>query len=99
MTKPQEFIDLIDELNDKVANNKYLENLGINFSYSTNGWSDAIKFGGFTIYCSENDCLSKYDVYSDEEIDMSLKEFVINSYLKLAEELSLLSENLKQLKL
>lgn len=99
MTTSQEFIDLIDELNDKIADNKYLENAGISFSYTTDGWADTIKFGGFTIYCSENDCLSKYDVYSDEDIDMSLKEFVINSYLKLAEELSLLSDNLKQLKL
>ena len=98
MTKPQEFIDLIDELNDKVANNKCLENLGINFSYSTNGWTDAVKFGDFIIYCSEHDWLSKYDEDSGKEIDISLKEFVINSYLKLAEELSLLSDNLKQLK-
>ena len=68
MNKHQEFLDLIEELNEQIAENKFFENLGIGFSYSTTGYSDLIKFGNFTLYCSENDSLSEWDGTQAEQL-------------------------------
>lgn len=57
----QEFTDLVLELNTRLEGNKYLENLGLCFSYHTNYYYDQIIFGEFPVFCSENDSLHDYD--------------------------------------
>ena len=87
MNRYKEELELIDELNEQISDNKYLENLGVTFSFLTNGFQHQINFGNFTIYCSENDSLCKYDELSDQYVDITLKDFVIDSFNKLKEEL------------
>lgn len=98
MNKHQEFLDLIEELNEQIAENKFFENLGMGFSYSTTGYSDLIKFGNFTLYCSENDSLSEWDVLSCQYIDISLKKFVIKQLFILSEEMFNISQELQKIK-
>jgi len=91
--KHQEYLDLIDELNEQIQDNKWAENLGLSFSYSTTGYTSAIDFGNFCLYNSENDSLSKYDYMIDDYVDISLREFILTKWNTLKEEL--FSINLK----
>lgn len=81
------YLEVIDELNEQLLENKYLENLGINFSLSTNGYIVCVDFGDFNLYNSENDCLSKYDYMLEDWVDISLKEFLINEFNDFKKEL------------
>ena len=77
----QGFVDLVLELNDSLSGNKYLENLGLCFSYSTNYYYDQIVFGDFVVFCSENDSLHNYETNKG----LSVKEVLIgnfNEYVK-----------------
>lgn len=87
MSRYKEEIELVDELNEQIADNKYLENLGMTFSLTTNGYCQVIEFGNFVLYNSEADSLVKFDDESNKYIDMPLKEFIINSFNRLKEEL------------
>lgn len=74
--KPQEFVDLTEELNEKLLENKYLENQGICFNYRCYGFVDVICFDDYTVYCSENDSLWDYE----ENIELSVKDVVIRNF-------------------
>lgn len=76
----QDYIDVMNDLNEQLESNKYFEDLGIYFSYSTTGFSDAILFGEHILYCSENDSLSKYSYEIDDYVDISLKDFLIEQF-------------------
>lgn len=93
--KETEYLNLIKDLNETISRNKFFEDLGMYFSYSTTGYSDVIQFGDFIIYCSENDSLSKYDYMVDNYVDISLEDFVIKKLTKLSEELFNISKELK----
>jgi hypothetical protein len=80
----QDYTDLVLELNDSLSNNKYLENIGLDFSYRTNYYYDQILFGDFVVFCSEND--SRYDHIYDLEIP--IKQIVINNFNKYREALN-----------
>lgn len=82
----QEYLDLIDELNEQIQDNKWAENLGLGFSYSTTGYTSVIDFGNFCLYNSENDSLS-YKEMNGEWKDLPLKIFVIQEWNKIKEEL------------
>ena len=99
MNRHQEYLDLIDELNGQIADNKFFENLGMMFDYSTTGYSHLIQFGNFTLYCSENDSLSEWDVLSCQYIDISLKNFVIKQLAILSEEMFNMSNELIKIKI
>ena len=83
----QEYLDLIDELNEQIQDNKWTENLGLSFSYSTTGYTSVIDFGNFCLYNSENDSLSKYDYIVDNYVDVKLKDFVIKQWNIIKDEL------------
>lgn len=83
----QKYLDLIEELNEQIQDNKWCENLGLQFSYSTTGYTSAIDFGNFCLYNSENDSLSKYDYIVDDYVDIELKDFVIQQWNVIKEEL------------
>ncbi len=97
--KAKEYLELVDELNDSITDNKFFENLGISFSYTTNGYYDSIDFGDFHIYDSENDSLSKYDYIIDEYVDISLKEFIIQKLAELSKEMFNISQELQKIKI
>lgn len=86
-----EYLDLINELNEAILENKFFENLGMGFSYTTNGWCHSIDFGNFNLYNSENDSLYHFDELSNQDIDISLKEFVTKKLFILADELKNMS--------
>lgn len=85
--KHQDYLDLIEELNAQIEDNKYTENLGMAFTYSTSGYISSIDFGHFNLYNTENDSLSKFDYLVDDWVDISLREFIITKWNILKEEL------------
>lgn len=72
----QEFTDLVLELNSSLEGNKFIENVGLCFSYHTNYYYDQILFGEFPVYCSENDSLHNHE--TDKEI--SVKEVTVKNF-------------------
>ena len=75
-----EYLELIDELNEQLLDNKFTENLGMSFNYVTNGYCHQINFGDIGLYCSESNSLSKWDDLQNDYIDVSLKEFIITEF-------------------
>ena len=94
----QEYLNLIDDLNETIADNKFFENLGISFSFTTNGYIDVIEFGNFVLYNSENDSLSIFDDLSNQYIDITLKEFVSQKLVELSNEMFNMSQELIKIK-
>ena len=89
--RQQECIDLVEELNDIIVEDKFLENIGIYFSYSTDGYSDNISIGDICIYCSDHHSLSEYDYELDDYVDITLREAVIKKVYKLLQGFRVLS--------
>ncbi len=92
-----EYLELIEDLNESITNNKFFENLGISFSYTTNGYCHFIDFGDFSIYNSENDSLT-YEEMNGELRDLPLKDFVIQQFSIFSEQLFNLSQELTKIK-
>lgn len=79
-----EFLEIINDLNEQLIGNKWIENRGLYFCYKTDGYYDVIVFGEFCVYCSEYDSLYEFDE-DDNEIELSIKDVVIknfNEYVK-----------------
>ena len=98
MNEREECLKLVDELNESIVENKFFENLGMSFTYSTNGYEHLIDFGDFNLYCSQLDSLSKYDYFVDDWVDISLKEFVIQKLIKFSGEMLEMSQNILKIK-
>jgi len=74
--KAQEFVDLIEELNEALLDNKYFEDQFLCFNYRCYGYVDGIYFGNHNVYCSEND--STWD--HDKNVEISVKDVVIKNF-------------------
>ena len=95
----QEYLDLINELNEQIIGNKFFENLGMCFSFSTTGFAEVIQFGKFILYYSEDDSLSQFDDLSNQWVDITLKNYVIQRFIELSEEMFNMSQELIKIKI
>jgi len=81
--KAEDFVELVLKLNDSL-DNKFIENLGLCFSYHTNYYYDQILFGEFPVYCSESDTLHDFEINKE----ITVKEVVIKNFNEYAKALN-----------
>lgn len=86
MNRLEELSNVIDNLNEKIIDNKFFENLGMSFNFSTNGYVDIIYFGDIELYNSEMSNLY-YTEMNGQELKLSLYEFVRKEFYTFKDEL------------
>ncbi len=67
--KPEEIINVVDELNGELPEEMYENGLG--YYFSTNGFVDLVKFCDWVVYCSEEN--------SEDEVEETggLMQFIL----------------------